>query len=120
MAVLLISHNLGLLSQNCSKVVTMYAGGIVEDGPAADVLLDPLHPYTRALLAVTPKLDHPRDDRLGSIPGQPPDFNALPTGCVYHPRCSHALDGCRTEVPPLISRTDGRRVACWVANEGMN
>jgi peptide/nickel transport system permease protein len=120
MAVLLISHNLGLLSQNCSKVVTMYAGGIVEDGPAADVLLDPLHPYTRALLAVTPKLDHPRDDRLGSIPGQPPDFNALPTGCVYHPRCSVAIDRCKTEVPPLVSQTDGRRVACWVANEGMN
>jgi oligopeptide/dipeptide ABC transporter ATP-binding protein len=119
MAVLLISHNLGLLSQNCARVMTMYAGRIVEDGPTADVLLDPLHPYTRALLAVSPKMDHPRGDRLPSIPGQPPDFNALPAGCVYHPRCPLALDRCKTEIPPLVTRGYGRRVACWVANEGM-
>jgi peptide/nickel transport system permease protein len=119
MAVLLISHNLGLLSQNCSRVMTMYAGRIVEDGSAANVLLDPLHPYTQALLAVTPKMDHPRGDRLPSIPGQPPDFNALPTGCVYHPRCPLVGERCKAEAPPLIARTGGRRIACWIANEGM-
>jgi oligopeptide/dipeptide ABC transporter ATP-binding protein len=120
MAVLLISHNLGLLSQNCSRVITMYAGGIVEDGPTEDVLLDPLHPYTRALLAVAPKLDHPRGDRLASIPGQPPDVNSLPLGCAFHPRCPVALDRCKVEMPPLVGRAHGRHVSCWVANEGVN
>jgi peptide/nickel transport system ATP-binding protein len=118
MAVLVISHNLGLLSQNCSRVITMYAGGIVEDGATEEVLLDPLHPYTRALLAVAPKLDHPRGDRLPSIPGQAPDFNSLPSGCAFHPRCPVALDRCKAEVPPLVSLAHGRRVSCWVASGG--
>jgi peptide/nickel transport system ATP-binding protein len=94
----------------------MYAGKIVEDGLTGEVLTEPLHPYTRALLAAVPKMNRPRADRLESIAGQAPDFNALPSGCVYHPRCPFAIDHCRAEAPPLISRDHERRVACWVAN----
>jgi oligopeptide/dipeptide ABC transporter ATP-binding protein len=117
MAVLLISHNLGLLSQNCARVITMYGGRVVVDGPTADVLLDPLHPYTHDLLSTTPKIDRSRQERLTSIPGQPPDFTSLPSGCVYHPRCALAVDRCKVDVPPLLTRAGARRVACWVANQ---
>ena len=116
MAVLLISHNLGLLSQNCSKVLTMYAGSIVEDGSAREVMTRPRHPYTRDLLSATPSIESSRTSRLVSIPGQPPDFGAMPSGCAYHPRCPIAIDQCLTQVPPLEVDANGHRVACWVEN----
>jgi oligopeptide/dipeptide ABC transporter ATP-binding protein len=120
MAVLLISHNLGLLSQNCSRVITMYAGRIVEDGPSQDVLRGPLHPYTRALLGAMPKITASKNDRLASIPGQPPDFAARPSGCAYRARCPFALARCETESPPLRATAQGHRVACWVASSELN
>jgi peptide/nickel transport system permease protein len=114
-AVLLISHNLALVRQNCSRVLVMYAGRIVEDLASDRLLSDALHPYTRSLLAAVPDLDRPRGTPLTTIPGQPPTPAAHPTGCPFHPRCPLAQDRCRRELPPLDVRPGGQRVACWMA-----
>ena len=116
-AIILISHNLALISQNCERVVIMYAGRIVEDITIEQLRGQPLHPYTRALVAAVPDLSRPRAEALATIPGQAPDMADLPTGCPYHPRCPLAVEKCRNERPPLVLRTGGQRVACWVANK---
>jgi oligopeptide/dipeptide ABC transporter ATP-binding protein len=117
-AILLISHNLALVSQSCSRALVMYAGRIVEDLDVSQLRSDPKHPYTRALLAAVPEIGHRRDRRFGSIGGEPPDVGAPPAGCAFHPRCPLAVDRCRIEVPPLLARADerGRRLACHVVN----
>jgi peptide/nickel transport system ATP-binding protein/peptide/nickel transport system permease protein len=115
-AIILISHNLALIRQNCSQVLVMYAGRIVEDLPADRLLTGALHPYTRSLLAAVPDLQRRRGDRLVTIAGQPPDISARPGGCPFHPRCPVARDVCRTERPPLAVRTGGHRVACWITD----
>jgi peptide/nickel transport system permease protein len=114
-AIILISHNMGLISQNCDRVIVMYAGRIVEDLPAEHLSTLALHPYTRALLRSVPDMTRARSEDLEFIGGQAPDPAALPSGCSYHPRCPLAVDRCRTERPPLRDLPDGRRVACWVA-----
>jgi peptide/nickel transport system permease protein len=116
-AVILISHNLALVKQTCHRVLVMYAGEIVEEIPSDRLLVDPLHPYTQALIAVVPDLVRPRDQPLASIAGSAPDLADLPAGCPFHPRCPLAVDKCRTRRPPLAPHGSGRRVACWVANE---
>jgi oligopeptide/dipeptide ABC transporter ATP-binding protein len=118
-AIILISHNLGLISQNCQRVLVMYAGRIMEDLTIEQLSTQPLHPYTKALLATVPDLDQPRQEPLATIQGQPPDMSALPAGCAFHPRCPAATERCAAERPPLILRPDGQRVACWVANEDL-
>ena len=115
LSIILISHNLALVARNCQRVMVMYAGRIVEDGPTAAIVREPLHPYTRALLNVVPDMSRSRDARLLQIAGQSPDPSALPTGCPFHPRCPLAADLCRTSRPPLAVHSDGRRVACWAA-----
>ena len=115
-AVVLISHNLALVSQNCHRVLVMYSGRIVEDMTADQLASNPLHPYTRALLGAVPQIDRPRDQPLEYIPGEAPDIGQPPPGCPYHPRCPLVQPVCRSERPPLIRRDDGRRVACHVAN----
>ena len=115
-SIILISHNLGVVRQNCHRVLVMYAGRIVEDLPTAMLLSQSLHPYTRALLAAVPDMKRSRDTPLEDIPGQVPDVGNLPIGCAYHPRCPLVEDRCRIEVPPLLARPERRRVACWVAN----
>jgi len=119
-AILLISHNIGLVSQNCQRVLVMYAGRIVEDAPTAQLLSRPMHPYTRALIAAVPTMSRDRDMRLQQIPGQAPSFGALPSGCPFHPRCPLAVAKCAVERPPLVTRPDRSRVACWVANEDLS
>src|SRR5579875_12718 len=114
-AVLLISHNLALVRQSCSRVLVMYAGRIVEDLASERLLSDALHPYTRSLLAAVPDLERPRGAPLTAIPGQPPDPIARPPGCPFHPRCQPAQDRCRRELPPLVAHPGGQRVACWMA-----
>jgi peptide/nickel transport system permease protein len=116
-AIILISHNLALVSQNTDRVLVMYAGRIVEDLTAAQLLAGGKHPYTRQLLASIPDTSRPRDDRLEFIPGQAPDPADLPTGCPYNPRCPLAFDKCAIERPPLRVQPDGRRVACWATDE---
>jgi peptide/nickel transport system permease protein len=115
-ALILISHNLGLVSQNCQRVLLMYAGRVVEEVSAENLVRRPLHPYTRALLGSVPGLAGGRE-RLEFIPGQAPDPAALPPGCPYNPRCPLAVERCTVERPPLLRRPEGGAVACWVANE---
>lgn len=115
LALVLISHNLALVSQICDQILVMYAGTVVEDLSTADLMSSPLHPYTRALLAAVPDLDRARDIRLAEIGGQIPEPQAVPPGCPFHPRCPVRIDRCTSELPPLETVADGRRVACWVA-----
>jgi dipeptide transport system ATP-binding protein len=112
MAVLLITHNLGLVAGRMDEVNVMYAGRIVESGPVLEVLSNPRHPYTRGLLAAVPALDAPRDAPLADIPGTVPPPNAWPDGCAFWPRCSCVQDRCREEQPPEHLK-DARRCACW-------
>jgi oligopeptide/dipeptide ABC transporter ATP-binding protein len=115
-AVILISHNLGLVAQNCHRVLVMYAGRVVEEMGAEELKTEPLHPYTKALLAAVPDMSRERDEPLVSIPGQMPDARNVPSGCAFHPRCPMAIERCSVERPPLLVHADRHRVACWVAN----
>ncbi|TCC00874.1 ABC transporter ATP-binding protein [Kosakonia quasisacchari] len=109
MALMLITHDLGVIAQMAEHVVVMYAGRIVEQGPTADVLRNPLHPYTKGLIAARP-IPGERRRRLYSIPGQVPDLAALPPYCAFYDRCERATEQCRVGIPPLIGQT--RQAAC--------
>ncbi len=113
-AVLLITHDLGVVATMASRVVVMYAGEVVEDGPTAELFGAPRHPYTRLLLAVVPRIRE-KQRRLPAIPGAIPPPGRLPGGCRFHPRCPQAIARCREAAPPLEPREPGRRVRCWVA-----
>jgi peptide/nickel transport system permease protein len=115
-AIILISHNLALVSQNTDRVLVMYAGRVVEDLTTEQLHRGGLHPYTRQLLAALPDMSRPREERLAYIPGQAPDPSNLPRGCPYHPRCPLAFDRCGVERPPLRLGPDLRRVACWAVD----
>ncbi len=114
MAVLLITHNLGLVAGRMDEVNVMYAGRIVESGPVLEVLSNPKHPYTKGLLAAVPALDAPRDAPLADIPGTVPPPDAWPSGCAFWPRCAAVQARCKQEQPPE-NWTGGRRCACWCA-----
>ena len=111
LAVVLITHDLGVLSAVADRVSIFYAGRVVESGGRADVLQHPRHPYTRALLEALPHPELARDQPLVAIPGAPPHPGAIPSGCAFHPRCAFAVESCRTEVPPLAPTGD-RLLAC--------
>jgi len=111
-ALIFVTHNLGIVAKMCDKVAVMYAGKIVEMQPVRDLFYTPRHPYTRALLDSMPKLGS--KEPLYAIPGQPPDLSALPPGCSFHPRCAHALDRCCTAEPGEQHLGDGRTVRCWL------
>jgi oligopeptide transport system ATP-binding protein len=112
-ALLLVTHDLGVVAATADRVVVLYAGRVVEQGPIAEVLAAPAHPYTIGLLRAVPRLGlEPVDGALATIPGQPPNPGAWPSGCAFHPRCGFADDGCRVEVPMLTPSTPGRAVAC--------
>ncbi len=112
MAVLFISHNLGVVSEVADDVAVMYAGSIVEEAPAADLFAAPLHPYTIGLIETLPRGER-RQDRLPAIPGMVPDLRDLPGGCLFAPRCPHAEEACRAARPPLEEKRPGRRTACF-------
>jgi peptide/nickel transport system ATP-binding protein len=120
LAILLISHDLGVVGELCDEVAVMYAGRIVEHGPAATLLTAPRHPYTRGLLRSRPRLTDPRpaDGRLRTIAGQVPDPRARPTGCAFHPRCARVVAECRRTVPPLLEIAAGHQAACPVTRDG--
>ncbi|EOC1565522.1 ABC transporter ATP-binding protein [Cronobacter dublinensis] len=109
MALMLITHDLGVIAQMAEHVVVMYAGRIVEQGPTADVLRHPLHPYTKGLIASRP-VPGERRRRLYSIPGQVPDLAELPPYCAFYDRCERATPQCRAGIPPLIGQA--RQAAC--------
>jgi oligopeptide/dipeptide ABC transporter ATP-binding protein len=110
MAVLLVSHDLGIVSQMCHRVIVMYAGRIVEEASIAMVFRAPAHPYTKALIACVPAADG--GVRLGAIPGVMPGLTALPGGCRFHPRCAVAEPRCAIEEPPLRPAGDDQIAAC--------
>jgi oligopeptide/dipeptide ABC transporter ATP-binding protein len=112
-ALLLISHDITVVAQVCARVLVMYAGRIVEDLPAAELLEQARHPYTQALLAAVPDMTTDRTRPLAVIPGRPVDPAHVPVGCAFAARCAFADDLCRREDPPLVEDGPGRRVACW-------
>jgi oligopeptide/dipeptide ABC transporter ATP-binding protein len=116
MAVLLITHNLGIIAENCDRVAVMYGGHIVETALVRTIYKDPRHPYTRALMAAIPRLDM-TIDKLQTLPGSVPDLLEPPTGCRFHPRCPYAKARCAEEVPPLLSWTSDHDVACHFHEE---
>ncbi|MET4808142.1 ABC transporter ATP-binding protein [Limibacillus sp. MBR-115] len=115
-SILLITHDLGVVAALCHRVVVMYAGEVVESGPAIDVLSHPLHPYTQSLLNAVPRLDKPTQNgrRLSVIEGQPPDPKNHAKGCRFEPRCPYRVEKCLTH-PTLIESRPGHRAACWVS-----
>jgi oligopeptide/dipeptide ABC transporter ATP-binding protein len=116
-AMLIITHNLGVVARYADRVNVMYAGRIVERGTAREIYANPRHPYTRGLLRSVPRLDEPRRAKLEPIPGQPPDLSRLPVGCAFAPRCAHAVERCRAEAPALEPVETGHLASCWLANE---
>ncbi|TMK56904.1 MAG: ABC transporter ATP-binding protein [Actinobacteria bacterium] len=111
-ALLLITHDLGIVAGTADRVAVMYAGRIVEDAGVDELFTTPRHPYTRALLASLPRVDAREGERLQVIPGVPPNPLALPDGCAFAPRCAFVVDACRDEVPALRAVEDGRLVRC--------
>ncbi len=110
-SVVLVTHDLGVVADLCDRVIVLYGGRIMEDGPIDDVFYDPKHPYTRGLLRSMPRLDEKTHGELATIPGQPPTLSLLAGGCPFEPRCELRQDHCKSEVPPL-ARSDARRLAC--------
>ncbi len=113
-ALILITHNLGIVARYTDRVMVMYAGRIIEKACTRDLFRSPAHPYTRALLDSVPRLDHDLRKRLVSIEGQPPDLDRLPAGCSFHPRCARAFDRCRDERPELTTISGDHEAACWL------
>jgi peptide/nickel transport system ATP-binding protein len=113
-AILLITHNLGIVAEACDRVAVMYAGRIVEQGPVGEIFAAPSHPYTQALLRSTISLS---TRELNSIPGAPPDLVAPPPGCRFHPRCAHAMQVCRTKEPPKF---DPHETECWLLSSSLS
>jgi oligopeptide/dipeptide ABC transporter ATP-binding protein len=115
-AMLIITHNLGVVARYADRVNVMYAGRIIERGTAHDIYHSPRHPYTLGLLRSVPRLDEPRRSRLAPIEGQPPDLTRLPPGCAFAPRCAFRVERCAREVPPLVPiGAPGHVSACWEA-----
>jgi oligopeptide/dipeptide ABC transporter ATP-binding protein len=114
MGLILITHDLAIVAENCDRIAVMYAGKIVEIGLVKDVYNNPAHPYTRALMQALPKLDSKRK-RLYQIEGEPPNLLRLPPGCSFWPRCPQAVDICKTEYPPLTPVNNDRSAACWLS-----
>jgi peptide/nickel transport system ATP-binding protein len=113
LALLFITHDLSVLVEVSDRLAIMYAGKIVEDGPARSVFEDPKHPYTRALAAAFPEIGNERFRRQPSgLGGDPPDPQAIPSGCPFHPRCPDVFEPCPTHVPRLFEAGTGRRAAC--------
>jgi oligopeptide/dipeptide ABC transporter ATP-binding protein len=118
-ALILITHNLGIVARYAQRVFVMYAGNIIEHGKALDVYHHPCHPYTAGLLASVPRLDEPRKTRLVPIEGQPPDLISPPVGCSFQPRCTYAIPECQKVKPPLIEVSPNHFTACWVSQKGL-
>jgi oligopeptide/dipeptide ABC transporter ATP-binding protein len=112
MAVLLVTHDMGVAAELADRVIVMYAGQVVEDAAPRDIFARPAHPYTAGLLASIPPMIGERPARLPAIPGSVPDPSALPSGCSFHPRCTFATEACLTTRPDA-REIDGRQVACW-------
>ena len=116
-AVMLVTHDMGVIAETCDRVAVMYAGRIVEIGPVGAVIHAPAHPYTVGLMGSIPTMDDERE-RLAQIDGAMPRLNAIPRGCAYHPRCPRAIERCRTERPELMP-APRTQAACWLNGPGV-
>jgi len=118
-AIIVITHNLGVVARYAQRVNVMYAGKIIERGTAQEIYHHPRHPYTMGLLHSVPRLDEPRRIKLDPIEGLPPDLMYVPPGCSFRARCRYALDRCATDIPPLDPVRDAGRhlAACWVSDQ---
>lgn len=112
-ALLLISHDIAVITTVCDRVIVMYGGMVMEDMPTSLLLTSAVHPYTRALIDAVPDLETDREHRLATIPGLPPSSAEIPTGCAFAARCAFATERCHAERPPLADHGDGHRAACW-------
>jgi peptide/nickel transport system ATP-binding protein len=115
-AILLITHDLGVVAESCQRVVVMYAGRVVESGLVRSIFRQPAHPYTQALLQSIPRLDEDRR-RLHQIPGQVPPPGPLRSGCAFHTRCGVRLPRCATDRPPMAEVGEGHQAACWLTRD---
>jgi oligopeptide/dipeptide ABC transporter ATP-binding protein len=114
LALIFITHNLGIIAKMCEQLAVMYAGRVVEQGPVSQIFSTPVHPYTKALLGSIPRMADNRD-HLTAIEGQPPDLASLPPGCSFAARCPMAFGRCRDEAPPEFAVDEGRTARCWLA-----
>ena len=112
-ALIIITHNLGVVARYADRVNVMYAGKIIERGTALDIYHSPAHPYTLALLRSVPRMDQPRKEKLDPVEGQPPDLTTLDEGCPFRPRCRYVVDRCAEENPLLEPVSEGHLSACW-------
>ena len=115
-AVMLITHDMGVIAETADRVAVLYAGRLAEIGPVRDVITAAEHPYTQGLMGSIPTLTQ-TSDRLVQIPGSMPRLNAIPPGCAFNPRCPRVFDRCRVERPDPLERGAGRRVACWLYDD---
>ncbi len=113
MAIIFITHDLGVVSEICDKIIVMYAGKIVEEGTSRQIFYQRCHPYTEGLLASVPKLDSDVNEKLKPIKGNPPDMSCVKPGCAFAPRCSCAMQICVKEEPPQYELDDTHVVSCW-------
>jgi len=113
-AVMLITHSLGLVARYVDRVIVMYAGRIVESAPVRELYANPRHPYTMSLLRSVPRLDEEVKEKLVSIEGAPPDLINPPAGCTFRPRCSYAIDRCAESMPELEPVAENHYKTCWV------
>jgi oligopeptide/dipeptide ABC transporter ATP-binding protein len=114
-AIILITHNLGVVARYADRVIVMYAGKIIETGSAAEIFHNPKHPYTQGLLNSVPRLDSEKRDRLQAIEGLPPDLSRQIEGCAFAPRCEFASDECARRIPALAEMAPAHMAACWNA-----
>jgi peptide/nickel transport system ATP-binding protein len=117
-AVMLITHDMGVIAETCDRVAVMYAGRIAEIGPVHEVINHPAHPYTTGLMAAIPDMSEDRES-LNQIDGAMPRLNAIPQGCAFNPRCTKVFDRCKSERPELMN-AGATRAACWLASQGAN
>ena len=113
-AIIMITHNMGVVAGLCSRVIVMYAGQIVEQGPVDQIFESPQHPYTWSLIRSIPRVDALRHERLRSIEGLAPDLLRPPSGCRFHPRCPFRVERCFTDPPPLQEVKPDQTASCWV------
>ena len=119
-AVILVTHDLGVVAGMCDYIYVMYAGRIIERAPTEKLFHEPRHPYTQGLIRSVPRLDRLREaQQLFSIPGQPPNMIDLPDCCPFHTRCNHAMDMCRSSYPPDVVFSEEEKVACWLYENDM-
>jgi len=116
-AIMLITHDLGVVSEMCDRVIVMYAGRVVEEADVEAIFYQPQHPYTQGLIKSTPRLSGTNGKKLYTIPGNVPSLGNMPDGCTFAPRCEHAMDICRQEVPELVHTGEGHKARCWLLEE---